>query len=413
MGGDMPKPPRHKIFYPNFILPNSASLKQLHSEKPLKILFISSWYPNEAQPTLGNFVQKHAQAAALYNNIAVISVVSSTKKSAILLEKQTVRGVNELIAYFPKNKGILSKLVNYFRHKKAFLAAFQAYRSEHGLPDLVHVHVSFPLGIWAMRIKKKYGIPYLVTEHASGFHLETDHAYPRQIVVLCKKILSGAKMILPVSENLKRSLQQLVPSQHFEVVSNVVDEHIFTIQKNDIHEHTRFIHISTGVDKIKNLSGIIRAVDQLSQKRQDFTLDIVSDGDVDYAKVQASKMQHSALVRFHATKTTEEIAGMLGQSDSLVLSSHYENFPCVIAEAFMCGIPVISTNVNGIPEHVHPDLGILLEKGNEKQLTDAMETIIDGQLDTLSEKLRSYALIHFSYAVIGERLNELYRRIVC
>jgi len=337
-------------FYLNLPSDQTIYLERSSSDTHLKILFISSWYPNEDQPTLGNFVQKHAQAAALFNEITVITVVSSAKRKTFHVEKRTEREVTEIIAYFPKQRGPFSKVVNYLRNKKAFWTAYKLYASEQGIPDLVHVHVSYPLGIWARSLKKKFGIPYLVTEHSSGYHLNSDHTYPRRILLFCKRILSSAEVILPVSEDLKNSLERLVPVKRFEIVSNVVDEHLFDIQKSGAPEHVRFIHISTGIDSIKNLSGILRAVDGLSQKRQDFTLDIVSDGDVEYAKVRASKMKHSSLVRFHATKTTEEIAAMLRQSTCLVLFSNYENFPCVIPEALMCGIPVISTAVNGIPE---------------------------------------------------------------
>lgn len=384
-------------------------MERSSSDTHLKILFISSWYPNEEQPTLGNFVQKHAQAAALFNKITVITVVSSAKRKSLHIEKRTEREVTEYIAYFPKQRGPFSKGVNYLRNKKAFWKAFELYRSEQGMPDLVHVHVSYPLGIWARSLKKKYGIPYVATEHASGFHLDSDHAYPRRILMFCKKILSGAEVILPVSGDLKNSLERLVSDKQFEVVSNVVDEHLFDTQKSEAPEHVRFIHISTGIDPIKNLSGILRAVDGLSQKRQDFTLDIVSDGDVEYAKVIAAKMLYGSLVRFHATKTTEEIAAMLRQSTCLVLFSNYENFPCVIPEAFMSGIPVISTAVNGIPEHVHSENGILIEKGNEQQLIEAMEDIMDQQSVFESEKLRGYALTHFSYVSVGKKFDGIYR----
>jgi len=399
-------------FYLNLPSDQTIYLERSSSDTHLKILFISSWYPNEDQPTLGNFVQKHAQAAALFNEITVITVVSSAKRKSLHIEKKTEREVTEYIAYFPKQRGPFSKGVNYLRNKKAFWKAFDMYRAEHGMPDLVHVHVSYPLGIWARSLRNKFGIPYVVTEHASGFHLESDHAYPRRILMFCKKILSGAEVILPVSEDLKISLQRLVSDKQFDVVSNVVDEHLFRIQKSVPPDQVRFIHISTGVDSIKNLSGMLRAVDQLSQKRQNFTLDIVSDGDVEYAKVRASKMKHSSLVRFHATKTTEEIAAMLRQSTCLVLFSNYENFPCVIPEAFMCGIPVISTAVNGIPEHVHSDKGILIDKGNELQLVQAMETILEKQFTAAPEKIRAYALTHFSYSSVGKKLNEMYRRLV-
>jgi glycosyltransferase involved in cell wall biosynthesis len=355
-------------------------LEQHSAESPLNILFISSWYPNSEHPTLGNFVQKHAQAAARYNSISVITVVSSGSHSNIRIDKRQERNVNEYIAYFPKYKGPFSKLINFIRNRKAFMNAYETYTKDHGKPDLVHLNVCYPLGVWALYLKKKAGIPFVVTEHSSGLHLGTDHSYPAHILAMCKRVMSGAEKILPVSTDLMRSLEKMVPNGNFEVISNVVDEEIFLSVEKDKSDTKRFIHISTGVDPIKNLSGMIRAFDTISQKRQDWSLDIVSDGDVEYAKLLAAEIHHPSLIRFHSTQTTEQIADLLQQSDVLVLFSNYENFPCVIPEAFMTGKPVISTAVNGIPEHVNTQNGILIERGNESQLTDSIEQILNNEV---------------------------------
>jgi glycosyltransferase involved in cell wall biosynthesis len=72
---------------------------------------------------------------------------------------------------------------------------------------------------------------------------------------------------------------------------------------------------------------------------------------------------------------------------------------------------VISTAVNGIPEHVHSDKGILVEKGNEAQLVQAMETFLERKFVSDPEKIRAYALNHFSYSAVGRKLDRIYRKI--
>ena len=290
--------------------------------------------------------------------------------------------------------------------------AYETYTKDHGKPDLVHLNVCYPLGVWALYLKKKAGIPFIVTEHSSGLHLGTDHSYPAHILALSKRVMSGAEKILPVSTDLRRSLEKMVPTGSFEVISNVVDEEIFLSVEKDKSDIKRFIHISTGVDPIKNLSGMIRAFDTISQKRQDWSLDIVSDGDVEYAKLLAAGIHHPSLIRFHSTQTTEQIAELLQQSDVLVLFSNYENFPCVITEAFMTGKPVISTAVNGIPEHVNTQNGILIERGNESQLADSIEKILNNEVTFDTTTIRQYALGHFSYKMIGKKLDAIYRQVL-
>jgi glycosyltransferase involved in cell wall biosynthesis len=78
----------------------------------------------------------------------------------------------------------------------------------------------------------------------------------------------------------------------------------------------------------------------------------------------------------------------------------------------MSGKPVISTAVNGIPEHVEKTNGILIECGNEQELATAIEKILDKVVfyDPLS--IRQYALDNFSYSSVGHKLDQIYRRVI-
>jgi glycosyltransferase involved in cell wall biosynthesis len=115
-------------------------------------------------------------------------------------------------------------------------------------------------------------------------------------------------------------------------------------------------------------------------------------------------------VFFHGTMETQEIAAFLHSCKALVLFSNFENFPCVIPEAWMSGVPVIATEVNGIPEFAHAENSILIEPRNEEQLTQAMMAILNGKSFD-ANSLRAYALAHFSYAAVSKQLDEVYKTL--
>lgn len=387
----------------------------LNKEKKLNVLTLCSWYPNDNNPTLGNFVQKHADTIALQNRAIALAIFPSTGDTSVRLVHTKRNELDELVVYYPKQEGgfvLLSKIKNFFSHRKAFKLGYLKVVELMGKPDVVHLNIVYPLGIWALWLKLRYKIPYVITENSSGFHVGTEHAYPKRILTLCRIILKHASVLMPVSINLKTSLQNLSRSDSFEIVCNVVDEQLFETSFQENTSKNRFIHISTGVDSIKNLSGMIRVINGLCLSQPDIHLDIVSDGDIEYAKELHRRLGGNQCIDFHSTKTTEEIAGMIASCDALLMFSNYENFPCVIAESMMSGKPVISSNVNGIPEHVNKENGILVNPRDEGALGNAISSFISGEINFDSKKIRAYAMEHFSYREVGAKFTTIYQSIL-
>ncbi|MBM3186374.1 MAG: glycosyltransferase family 4 protein [Bacteroidetes bacterium] len=383
-------------------------------DRKFKVLNICSWYPNEFKPTLGNFVQKHAEAISLYNEVVTLSIFPDETSNEHRVVLNTRNQLEEVIIYYPKKTtGFpLNKILNFMAHRKAFKLGFNIVKEKIGFPEIVHLNIVYPLGIWAYWLKKRYGIPFIVTENSSGFHVNSDHAYPKPIMKLCQLVLRNADYLLPVSKNLKENLKQLSLSSQFEIISNVVDENLFLSKERQKEEIKRLIHISTGVDEIKNLSGILRVMNELKNNQVKVTLDIVSDGDIEYAKLLASELNLMNYVNFHSTKTTSEVAEMIQNADALLMFSNYENFPCVIAEAMMCGKPVISSNVNGIPEHVHHFNGMLVNPRDEKALESAILSFVRNEVNFNSEEIREYAMDNFSYSEVGRKFTEIYAKVL-
>ena len=100
------------------------------------------------------------------------------------------------------------------------------------------------------------------------------------------------------------------------------------------------------------------------------------------------------------------------ESDCLILFSNIENSPCVIGEALCCGLPVISSNAGGIPELVNSENSILVNPGNEAELSAAMHKITSGNLQFDRKKIAENATGKFSYPVIGKQLDNVYRQIL-
>jgi glycosyltransferase involved in cell wall biosynthesis len=385
------------------------------SLKKFKVLTICSWYPNDLKPTLGNFVQKHAESIAIYNDVVALAIFPSTEEKEVRMQENKSKSLHEIVLYYPKKTSGFKPfrlMTNYFSHRKAFKKGYDRAKEIIGKPDIVHLNIVYPLGIWALWLKWRHKIQYIITENSSGFHVDSDHAYPKPILRLSKLIIQNAAYVLPVSQNLLKSMQKLSPNSKFGNVSNVVDEHLFKETPKPIFDDVNLIHISTGVDSIKNLSGMIRVMNALKSDYPQVKLDIVSDGDIEYAKALSTELVVNSNVTFHSTKTTAEVAEMIQASHALLQFSNYENFPCVIAEAMMCGKPVLSSNVNGIPEHVNEINGMLVNRGDEIALKNTIISFVQNPNKFNSAQIREYAMKHFSYSEVGKRFTEIYAEIL-
>jgi glycosyltransferase involved in cell wall biosynthesis len=84
--------------------------------------------------------------------------------------------------------------------------------------------------------------------------------------------------------------------------------------------------------------------------------------------------------------------------------------PCVIAESLCCGTPVISTNVGGIAEILNDTNGILVDKGNQDQLMEAILKILRNEKLFNRKQIAEDAIQLFSEESIGNQLMEIYSK---
>jgi glycosyltransferase involved in cell wall biosynthesis len=198
----------------------------------------------------------------------------------------------------------------------------------------------------------------------------------------------------------------------YHVVPNVVDTDLFhlpTGKENRPGKKKRILHVS-GLVPVKNIPGILRVVKRLADKRHDFELYIVGEGELreDFEHLALELGILNKVVFFQGGKRVEEVAVSMRESDFLLLFSDYENSPCVIVEAMASGLPVLASNVGGIPELVNERIGMLAAPRDEEGLLAALEKMLDKCTGYDKEYLRGEAVRRFSYEAVGKEFLEIY-----
>ena len=382
----------------NFTIFSRSNLRLLTSQ--LRILFYAPWYPNRLHPTLGNFVHHHARALAEVHHVTVLNIrFDHHAKKQFEWETHTLDGVHVQHLFI---KPGISKAISF---KKALKTAWNELDIQQNF-DLLHFNIlseSWPAILWMSKYYKK---PMLLTEHWSGYNPERGVKLRFGKKVLMQRAASKLSIITTVTQQLAQNMALLGMGKHFKVVPNVVDTHIFFPEKVKTSRPFSFLHVST-LDENKNPKGIINAFGNM--KNSQCWLMIGGDGDLEPLKLLVSGLPESVRNRItiFGMKTHAEVADLMKQSDALVLFSQYENFPCVIAEAWASGIPIISTAVGGIAEFTDDAHGILLyNNNNDASLTNAMERMASNQYD--AQAIRQYALGHFSHEAVRVEFEKIY-----
>ena len=310
-----------------------------------------------------------------------------------------------------------------------------ALRREGWMPDVVQLNVIQKQGLLALYLKKRYGIPYVIVEHWTGYLAENPVVQPRGWHTrFMKRLCSEAEVVMPVSRQLIGAMQALgFTAKRWEKINNVVDDFFFgraesqesraksqesRAESQESRAKSRepraesrktFLNITCFDEPHKNVKGLLNAAKMLLEKRQDWYLVLVGTG-VDYKEVRAyaeTLAFPEGLLRWTGELTPLQVSEEFDQADIFVLSSRFENAPVVISESLAKGVPVISTLVGGIPEMVDAESGILVPTNDDTALFKAMDEMLD-KIDQYNPELIRIKGEQYSYAKVGKQLKDIY-----
>lgn len=384
------------------------------------VLFLASWYPSKVDPFDGDFIERHAKAISLTNNVFVIYIVkdASIKNSKVLVNKQVSKNLITFKCYYPYSKlkiKWIEKLHSNLMVLDVFKQIFKTIIDEYAMPDIVHLNVLMKAGVFARRLKKKYKLPYVLSENWTGYYAERKDGFLQQNIFykkLSKKIYADCDLPLPVTKDLGEKMNQLFRTQKtFKVIPNVVNTNLFYPSFENENVKKRFIHIST-LGFHKNIWGILNTTKKLYQNRQDFELYLAGNASKEIIEWTKENGLYNTCITFTGLISYEEVAQQLRRADALVMFSRYENLPCVILEALCTGLPVISTDVGGIREVINEENGILIRPEKQDELFDKMNYFLDN-LDKYDKKnIASSAKEKFNYHAVGKQFNEAYTEVL-
>lgn len=155
---------------------------------------------------------------------------------------------------------------------------------------------------------------------------------------------------------------------------------------------------------------MVRAIAAL--QRRDVYMVWLGDGDL-RAQTQRLIDTKGLSERFLLAGARNDVARLLPAFDVFVSSSLWEGLPCSIVEAMTCGIPVVATAVNSVPEVVVSGrTGLLARPGDPVSLSRALAYMLDHPREaaTMADAARRQIGEQFRLDLLGQELGEVYDR---
>ena len=219
--------------------------------------------------------------------------------------------------------------------------------------DLLHVHYALPHATAAQLAREITSKPYVTTLHGSDVTiLGSDPSYEPTNTMS----IEHSDAITTVSKYMAREAKDnLGIEKEIKVIPNFVDHELYQPAPCQIidNPHPRaitLVHVSN-FRPVKRIEDLIYSMCIITKKEPDAQLILVGDGPERHRierLIDKLDLRRNILV----TGYRSDVAAMMNCADALVLCSETENAPLTILEGMSCGLPIIATNVGGIPEQV-------------------------------------------------------------
>jgi glycosyltransferase involved in cell wall biosynthesis len=260
-------------------------------------------------------------------------------------------------------------------------------------------------GEFAIWIKEKYNIPYVVTEHFSGFARKTISVANLNIA---KKIYSLSSYNIAVSEQFKNLLHNEFDIC-FNYIPNIVNIDFFNVKEKKATKQFNFINIAS-LDTNKNQAMLIRAFTKSFKNQLQVRLTIVGNGQ-EYSNLKnlIKKLNMEDQIFLYGKANREEVKMLLQKSDAFVLSSQYETFGVVVIEAMSCGLPVIATRCGGPESIITLDKIGLLSDMDENDLSNKLTYMYKNKSIYDSDYIRNHVVKNFSEETVVNQLIKIYK----
>lgn len=287
--------------------------------------------------------------------------------------------------------------------------------------DILHVHYAIPHAAVAYMAKKvlltqgRY-VPVVTTLHGTDITLVGSNNAFEPVVTFSINKSDG---VTAVSESLRQQTYDYFNVQKdIEVIHNFIDFERFSRLNKDHFKKAiapngeRILTHVSNFRKVKRVEDVVYVFKQVYEKMPCKLLMIGDGPERHNVEELCRKLGLCHEIRFLGKQ--DAVEELLAVSDLFIMPSASESFGLAALEAMACEVPVISTNVGGLPEvNIHGKTGFLSDVGNVNEMSHHAIEILSNE--EVLAKFRSNALAQarrFDIVNILPQYEEYYQHIL-
>ena len=309
-----------------------------------------------------------------------------------------------------KDGGKLTKLFKgicgYFHFAKVLLV---------DRPDIVHMHSSFGpsfyrslpfiyMSSWAKK-------PMIDHIHGSEFDKLYTNASERK-KKLVRKAWGKCNRFIVLSESWKERFSEVIPNEKMTVIEN------YSIVKDGIDRslcHNQVLFLGA-INQMKGCYDMVDVTKRVAEVVPDVKMVVAGAGEIEQVTSKATAEGVAGHFVFPGWVRGEQKEKLLKESDIFFLPSYTEGMPMSVLDAMGYGLPIVSTNVGGIPRIVHEgENGFLREPGDMTGFTETIIQILtdDSMRQNMGEQSLKIVKERYSLEKHIEEIEKVYEGVIC
>lgn len=225
------------------------------------------------------------------------------------------------------------------------------------------------------------------------------------------KLVKSCDKLTVVSKSLQNEFLENY-SVNSEIIYNGVDPNLFShnkMKKENAVLFTGKLSVGKGVTELLTLAEL------LSKSHPKVTLYLIGNGPLKNKLQKLIKKKQLLNIKLINYLSHSELIEYYNRSLIYILPSYYEGFPTTILEAMSCKLPVIATNISGIPEQIEDGInGYLTPVADADFLYDRVVDLLDSskKRNLFGENNQRKVLEKFTWDKVAQKIESIYSELL-